>query len=273
MKTGVCNYGSKCQFHHPKDRVGTKGDGSEEKPSEDIKEAQNMTSEKVNDDTTAVEKKEDQVASGSDNGKSQNDITSFKPATVFNSKGLPIRSDQQDCSFYLKTGSCKYGALCIYNHPDLKKNIPTTVVPFMNTSAVAPSLATPIQPLTSLPGFLTQHLPGATVFPQRPGQTECSYFLKTGKCKFGPLCKFHHPLDKLPRKEGAEVAPVKLTSAGFPRHEGQETCSYYIKTGTCKFGVNCKFDHPPPGELVAAAIAKANATKQDAEDNVVSTKA
>lgn len=25
------------------------------------------------------------------------------------------------------------------------------------------------------------------------GEKECSYYLKTGQCKFGPTCKFHHP--------------------------------------------------------------------------------
>ena len=29
-----------------------------------------------------------------------------------------------------------------------------------------------------------------------------------------------------------------------------------MKTGTCKYGVACKFDHPPPGEAVAMATAQ-----------------
>ncbi|KAL3627177.1 zinc finger CCCH domain-containing protein [Castilleja foliolosa] len=32
-------------------------------------------------------------------------------------------------------------------------------------------------------------------------------------------------------------------------------CPYYMKTGTCKFGATCKFDHPPPGEVMAAATS------------------
>jgi len=34
--------------------------------------------------------------------------------------------------------------------------------------------------------------------PQRPGDKECNFFLKTGRCQYGPRCKFHHPLDKVP---------------------------------------------------------------------------
>lgn len=30
-------------------------------------------------------------------------------------------------------------------------------------------------------------------------------------------------------------------------------CAFYMKTATCKFGATCKFDHPPPGELIAMA--------------------
>lgn len=30
-------------------------------------------------------------------------------------------------------------------------------------------------------------------FPERPGQPECAYFMKTGVCKFKSACKFHHP--------------------------------------------------------------------------------
>ncbi|XP_042036870.1 putative late blight resistance protein homolog R1A-10 [Salvia splendens] len=30
-------------------------------------------------------------------------------------------------------------------------------------------------------------------FPNRPGWPECLYYLKTGDCKFGTTCRFHHP--------------------------------------------------------------------------------
>lgn len=30
-------------------------------------------------------------------------------------------------------------------------------------------------------------------FPGRPGQPECQYYLRTGKCKYGRTCKYHHP--------------------------------------------------------------------------------
>ena len=35
------------------------------------------------------------------------------------------------------------------------------------------------------------------VFPERPGQPECQYYMKTGDCKFGAVCRFHHPRERL----------------------------------------------------------------------------
>jgi hypothetical protein len=34
-------------------------------------------------------------------------------------------------------------------------------------------------------------------------------------------------------------------------------CAYYMKTGACKFGPTCKFDHPTPGEVAAKALEAA----------------
>ena len=31
------------------------------------------------------------------------------------------------------------------------------------------------------------------LYPERPGQPECTFYVKTGRCKFGATCKFHHP--------------------------------------------------------------------------------
>jgi len=28
-----------------------------------------------------------------------------------------------------------------------------------------------------------------------------------------------------------------------------------MKTGACKYGATCKFDHPPPGEVMAVATS------------------
>lgn len=37
------------------------------------------------------------------------------------------------------------------------------------------------------------------------------YFMKTGTCKFGASCKYHHP-----RQGGGSVSPVALNYYGYP---------------------------------------------------------
>lgn len=41
--------------------------------------------------------------------------------------------------------------------------------------------------------------------------------------------------------------------------QGALNCPYYMKTGTCKYGATCKFDHPPPGEVMAKTTSEADA--------------
>ncbi|KAF8409630.1 hypothetical protein HHK36_005708 [Tetracentron sinense] len=88
------------------------------------------------------------------------------------------------------------------------------------------------------------HLLSASVahFPERPDQPECQYFVKTGSCRFGPTCKFHHPKEKI-----APLATSSLGPLGLPLRPGQDVCTFYSLNGICKFGPNCKFDHPLAG--------------------------
>ncbi|KAI3456631.1 hypothetical protein Pfo_013294 [Paulownia fortunei] len=232
MKTGKCKFGATCKFHHPK---GVQIQSAGEENGTEVQD-------KVFGDANAVQ-------------------PPFAPALLHNSKGLPIRPGEEDCPFYLKTGSCKYGATCRYNHPDRYAAIAPTLLTspsaHFNIGVVAPTASL-------LPTFdprLTQTTLGLgpTIYPQRPGQLECDYYMKTGVCKFGNNCKFHHPIDRsTPNALATESLQqnVKLTLAGLPRREGAIHCPYYMKTGTCKYGATCKFDHPPPGEVMAMATSQ-----------------
>jgi hypothetical protein len=41
-----------------------------------------------------------------------------------------------------------------------------------------------------------------------------------------------------------------MDSESYPQRPGESDCSYYIKTGLCRFGVTCRFNHPPSRKLV-----------------------
>jgi len=63
---------------------------------------------------------------------------------------------ESDCQFFLKTGNCKFGDGCKFNHPRDK-------------------------------------VAAADEHPAREGMPDCSFYTKTGSCKFGASCKFNHP--------------------------------------------------------------------------------
>ncbi|MBA0752291.1 hypothetical protein Gogos_001137, partial [Gossypium gossypioides] len=92
-------------------------------------------------------------------------------------------------------------------------------------------------------------------YPERPGEPDCSYYIRTGLCRFGATCHFNHPPN---RKLAIAAARMK---GEFPERVGQPECqactysSYYLKTGTCKFGATCKFHHPRDKAGIAGRVS------------------
>ncbi|KAK8517829.1 hypothetical protein V6N13_127983 [Hibiscus sabdariffa] len=129
--------------------------------------------------------------------------------SVSKSASYPDRPGEPDCSYYLRTGACGYGNNCRFNHPAFD--------------------AQPVQA-----GHYREELP------ERAGQPDCGYFIKTGTCKYGSTCKYHHPKDR----NGA--GPVIFNILGLPMRQDEKSCPYYMRTGSCKFGIACKFHHPQP---------------------------
>ncbi|KAH7571361.1 hypothetical protein JRO89_XS04G0029000 [Xanthoceras sorbifolium] len=130
----------------------------------------------------------------------------------------PERKGEPDCSYYIRTGLCRFGATCRFNHPPNRK------------LAIAQA-----------------RMKGE--FPERIGQPECQacYYLKTGTCKFGATCKFHHPRDK-----AGIAGRVSLNIMGYPLRPNEIECAYYLRTGQCKFGSTCKFHHPQPTNMMVS---------------------
>jgi hypothetical protein len=51
-------------------------------------------------------------------------------------------------------------------------------------------------------------------------------------------------------EEAAESGP-------YPERVGEPDCSYYVRTGLCRFGMTCKFNHPPDRKQVIAVHSTA----------------
>ncbi|XP_030488317.1 zinc finger CCCH domain-containing protein 37 isoform X1 [Cannabis sativa] len=247
LKTGTCKFGSTCRFNHPKDIL--------------------LPSTGQENGSSQYEAAKMEGAPG--DSKSVKSSDPFTPALYYNTKELPVRPGEPDCPFYLKTGSCKYGITCRYSHPDRNAIYPPAAA--LGHALVASPAAGlnigVVNPVASLYQTIDPRLAqmgvGPTVYPQRPGQMECDHYMKTGECKFGERCKFHHPIDRSAPTLAtiqAQQMSVKLTLAGLPRREGSIICPYYLKTGACKYGPTCKFDHPPPGEVMGLGGTQGTST-------------
>ncbi|KAL6581671.1 hypothetical protein OROMI_007594 [Orobanche minor] len=134
---------------------------------------------------------------------------------------FPVREGEPDCSYYIRTGLCRFGMTCRFNHPPNRK------------LAIA-----------------TARVKGE--YPERTGQPECQYYLKTGTCKFGVTCKFHHPRDNT-----GTAGKVALNVLGYPLRSNEMECAYYMRIGLCKFGSTCKFHHPQPSNMMVSLCGSA----------------
>ncbi|KAE9460531.1 hypothetical protein C3L33_07577, partial [Rhododendron williamsianum] len=105
-------------------------------------------------------------------------------------------------------------------------------------SSSAPAFAGPYPSFTSSGGPSSSGQK-EKLFPERAGEPACQYYLKTGDCKFGSSCRYHHPPDWVISKTNCVLSPL-----GLPLRPGVQPCAFYMRNGYCKFGPTCKFDHP-----------------------------
>ncbi|KAL3634577.1 hypothetical protein CASFOL_021631 [Castilleja foliolosa] len=108
--------------------------------------------------------------------------------------------------------------------------------PIYGIAQLSPSSAGPYASIAG-PSSIISHREHE--FPERPGQLECRYYLRTGDCKFGSTCKYHHPREWAPPRTSFSLSPM-----GLPLRPGASLCSYYAQSGVCRYGPSCKFDHP-----------------------------
>ena len=76
-------------------------------------------------------------------------------------------------------------------------------------SPLAPAYTGSYQPVSSSVGpFSSIHKEQS--FPERLGQPECQYYMKTGDCKYGSSCRYHHPPEVLAPKADVILSPLGL---------------------------------------------------------------
>jgi len=121
-------------------------------------------------------------------------IGASMPPGHSSSTNLPSRPGAQKCNHYLKAGSCKFGESCRYDHPP-------------GEAASDPSAGARVK--TAAQGPSESAANTAVGLPVRPGEKECSFFMKTGNCKFGEGCRWHHPPER--QQDGGMAALMKMS--------------------------------------------------------------
>merc|ERR1719183_1515953 len=96
----------------------------------------------------------------------------------------------------------------------------------------------------------------------RPGAQKCGYYLRSGKCTYGPTCRFDHPagLGGLMASPGLGSFPGMvggpMTEGGMAMRPGRDQCPFLARTGSCPFGPECRFDHSGKKESDPNSLSK-----------------
>eukprot|EP00850_Spirogloea_muscicola_P024774 SM001482S01139 [mRNA] locus=s1482:285:2050:+ [translate_table: standard] len=149
-------------------------------------------------------------------------------------RDLPERPGQPVCTYYMRTGTCSYRAPCRYHHPPQRRPVRSALPAYQPIAA----LTQPMRPGTpAAPGPRAQssvppaqrRLRGAgwlTFFPARALRLECCL------------------------RRASLQARAKPTPPNTRKDRASQT--YYMKTGQCKYGPSCRFNHPQEHGLRAA---------------------
>jgi len=180
------------------------------------------------------------------------------------------------CPFYMKTGICRYGMECRFDHPPLNGQSSQYQAGAGELTSLFP------EGFGINMNFIDHSLP------LNPGAPDCQFFLKTGNCSFGMKCRYNHPAEKVgsmlvqPEDKSDRMPCLYFMKTGncrygqacrfkhitaeqaqdlkrqeeilfsnLPKRPGASPCIFFLRTGKCAYGENCKFDHPDNRHLYA----------------------
>ncbi|CAN6872412.1 unnamed protein product [Brassica oleracea] len=148
----------------------------------------------------------------------------------------PVRIGVEDCYYYLKNSSHRYSEKPQEEEETFEDHIEDQ--PYVKPPPFDIRILTPDQRVERMK---------EDEYPVRPGEKDCSFYLKTGRCDFGEFCRFNHP--KV-RNNIIYLAYSKLKKV--------TDCFFYMQFvqfflgGKCKYGSTCKFKHSKEGDSTEA---------------------
>ncbi|KAH7576683.1 hypothetical protein ACOSQ2_002798 [Xanthoceras sorbifolium] len=221
LKTGTCKYGPTCKYHHPKDRNGA-------------------------------------------------------GPVSFNILGLPMRQDEKSCPYYMRTGSCKFGVACKFHHPQPASigtglqvtgtaalgSMGSSVLPSSGLSYAGglPTWSLPRAPYVSGPrlqgsqGYMPVIVsPSQGIVPAPGWNTYMGNMSPISSSGVLGSNLIYNSRNQGELSAGGQVNLLPASGLNLPERPDQPECRYYMNTGTCKYGSDCKFHHPK--ERIAPSTA------------------
>ncbi|KAI4966310.1 hypothetical protein ZWY2020_041327 [Hordeum vulgare] len=187
--------------------------------------------------------------------------------------GQPPCEGEKECSYYIKTGHCKFGSTCKFHHPEGPElgvvSEPPNMYPPVQQLPVSSPLPYPplaswqlgrpsVLPGSFFPGSYPPMMHPSAVMPMQgwnPYMSPMNQVAPAGgqqTVQAGPLYGLSHQGPPSAVAYGSNYASLSSSTwpssdkqeVVFPERPGQPECHHYMKTGTCKFGSTCKYNHP-----------------------------
>ncbi|KAM1604529.1 hypothetical protein ACFX15_030628 [Malus domestica] len=191
LKTGQCKFGITCKFHHPQP-AGTTIPASAPQFYPSVQSPVPLA-EQYGGASTSLRVARPSLLTGSYVQGTYGPVLIPPPGVV------PIQ------------GWSPYSApLSPVPSPGAQPTVgATSLYGVTQLSSPTHGLASPYTSIPSSVGPSSSNL-SEQVFPGRPGELECQYYLKTGDCKYGPSCRYHHPRDQTIPRITCLLSPMGL---------------------------------------------------------------
>ncbi|CAL0334660.1 unnamed protein product [Lupinus luteus] len=284
LRTGVCGYGSRCRFNHPPDCVaviqGARTREFPERVGQPVCQYYMRTGScKFGPSCKYHHPKE--------GGGTANPVS-------LNYYGYPLRPGEKECSYYVKTGRCKFGPTCKFHHPQPAGiQIPPLPPPVPQVSHLSVPVPSPLYPTVQPPSGHSPQQYGVLVArpPLLPGSYVQSPYgpvvLSPAMVPYSGWAPYQatatstvlpsstpsnvgsaqlYGITQLPSLAGAYTGPYQPSGSvigpssssqkehSLPERPDQPECQYYMRTGECKFGPSCRYNHPPDMSAPKATV-------------------
>ncbi|RVX05634.1 Zinc finger CCCH domain-containing protein 12 [Vitis vinifera] len=157
---------------------------------------------------------------------------------------IETQSEQKPCSYYMRTGLCRFGVACKFHHFQLASTrtvLPVTSPIAFGSTGVSITLSSGLPYVGAIP---TWSLPRA---PYMPGPRWNTYMGDMSPISSTSILGSNLVYNTKNEVESGSSGQVHLLSSSIPHlpeRRDQPECWYFMSTGSCKYNSDCKYHHP-----------------------------